>query len=184
MGDGPGSSKATVDLFAARYAEGEVEYLSIGNLVACVPRGTSGRLGRDRLDLRGGVSIRTRAAIGLTRPRQRGKGKAMNEDVLRAMRQYEDWRVVDVLEERAADGQYILHIQSPDRKQDARYVRGGDVRPRRGRGLTALAQPGPKNGLSRSPRRPFPQVDRAPPAGIEPATHGLGNSVSTTMEYD
>jgi hypothetical protein len=32
--------------------------------------------------------------------------------------------------------------------------------------------------------RAFVLVDRVPPAGIEPATRGLGNPVSTSMRYD
>ena len=38
----------------------------------------------------------------------------MNDEVLRAMRQYTGWVVVDVLDEPATDGQAILRIQSPD----------------------------------------------------------------------
>jgi outer membrane lipoprotein SlyB len=38
----------------------------------------------------------------------------MDEDVQRAMRQYEGWSVVAVLDVRTDDGQYILKIQSPD----------------------------------------------------------------------
>ena len=40
------------------------------------------------------------------------------DEVLRAMRQYEGWVVVDVLDEPAADGQRILRIQSPDGTQE------------------------------------------------------------------
>jgi hypothetical protein len=42
----------------------------------------------------------------------------MNDEVLRAMRQYEGWVVVDVLDEPAEDGQAILKIQSPAGTQE------------------------------------------------------------------
>lgn len=40
------------------------------------------------------------------------------DDVARAMRQYRDWKVVEVLDEVADDGQRILRIQSPDGTQE------------------------------------------------------------------
>jgi hypothetical protein len=48
----------------------------------------------------------------------------------------------------------------------------------------ALATTGPQQAPSSVVREAFPQVDRVPPAGIEPATRGLGNPVSTSVEYD
>jgi hypothetical protein len=43
----------------------------------------------------------------------------MDDEVLRAMRQYAGWVVVDVLDEPAEDGQRILRIQSPDGTQES-----------------------------------------------------------------
>lgn len=42
----------------------------------------------------------------------------MDDEVLRAMRQYSGWVVVEVLDEPAADGEGILQIQSPEGTQE------------------------------------------------------------------
>jgi len=38
MDDQAAEAKKAMDLWQARFEAGEVEYLSVGNLVACVPR--------------------------------------------------------------------------------------------------------------------------------------------------
>ena len=79
-------------------------------------------LGHSRASFTLDVDMHVLPGMGSRSPRRPRshwrRGKVIDDEVLRAMRQYAGWVVVDVLDEPAADGQAILRIQSLDGTQE------------------------------------------------------------------